>query len=64
MRTYFPNQGSNVCSLQWESRVLTTRPLEKSYIYNFYYQSNLCKNANIGKGKNSVINHYLGRNYQ
>ena len=64
VRSYFPNQGSNVCSLQWECRVLTTRTLGKSYIYNFYYQSNLCKNANIWKGKNSVINHYLGRNYQ
>ena len=64
VRFYFPNQGSNMCSLQWECRVLTTRPLGKSHICNFYDQSNLCKNANIWKGNNSVISHYLGRNCQ
>ena len=33
--SYFPDQGSNLCPLQWERKVLTTGPLGKSRIVHF-----------------------------
>lgn len=34
--SWFPNQGSNPCHLQWKHRVLTTRPLGKCLSLGFY----------------------------
>ena len=53
VRSWFPNQGSNLCSLCWKLRVLTTGPLGKSFA--LWYPSHLCVLFMVSPTKLSVL---------
>ena len=39
--SHFPNQGQNLCPLQWKCGVLTTEPPEKSQLFFFFVIKNI-----------------------